>query len=65
MEFVLKVDYNNEVEAKVQVLHHKESCFKTEFVFSILLQVRAEPGDAIHSISLPLIGSRIGLRIVC
>ena len=41
-----------------------ESCFQTEFVFSIILQVLAEPGDAIHSLSLPLIGSRIGPRIV-
>ena len=37
--------------------------FKTGFVFSILLQVRSEPREAIHS--LPLIGSRIGPRIVC
>ena len=29
------------------------------------LQALAEPGDAIHLLCLPLIGSRIGPRIVC
>ena len=63
IEFVLKVAYSNEVDTKVQVFHQIESCLKTEFVFLILLQALADPGDAIHSLSLPLVGSKIGPKI--
>ena len=63
IEFVLKVAYSNEVDTKVQVFHQIESCLKTEFVFLILLQGLADPGDAIHSLSLPLVGSKIGPKI--
>ena len=48
---VLKVAYSNEVGTKIQVFHQIESCFKTEFVFSILVQ---KTGEVIHS--FPLIG---------
>ena len=47
----LKVAYSNEVGTKIQVFHQIESCFMTEFVFSILVQ---KTGEVIHS--FPLIG---------
>ena len=46
---VLKVAYSNEVATKIQVFPQIESCFKTEFVFSILVQ---KTGEVIHSFSL-------------